>query len=336
MPRSDQPFAVVDIGSNTVKLYVFVCDSFGEPALVFHHADTVRVGHRIAASGRISDDRAARLVETLQHLEREARAKGATRLFAIATEAFRQAANAADVQRDIHDRTGWQVDIISGDDETQLTFDAAQSFIVVNGSATVIADIGGASTEVVVVSDQGSLTAAGSVKLGSGSLFDEHIGASPPPLGAMATARRHSIERLQQARLLPRFTDHLLLPGGTGHFLHELLTILDSSAVLDRHGLSVLNNWLSSKRAEETAELLGIQVQRARVLPAGLAIVEALFAELRPGEARAIPSGIGLGLARRICRIDGAKQPCDRREPEVGNDCANHWQRICVSNSIDK
>lgn len=309
MTRSGQPFAVVDIGSNTVKLYVFVCDSLGEPESVFHHADTVRVGQGVTASGRISDDRAERLVETLQYMEQTANGHGATRLFAIATEAFRQAANAQDVQRDIHDRTGWRVDIISGDDETRLTFEAAQSFII-EGSATVIADIGGASTELVVVSDQGTLVAAGSVTLGSGSLFDEHVGASPPPLGTLATARRHSVERLRHSCLLPDSTDRLLLPGGTGHFLQELLTIIHSTAVLDQHGLSVLSNWLSTMQASKTAELLGIQVQRARVLPAGLAIVEALVAELQPGQARAIPSGIGLGLARRICRNNGGEPGC--------------------------
>jgi exopolyphosphatase/guanosine-5'-triphosphate,3'-diphosphate pyrophosphatase len=301
--RSGQPFAVVDIGSNTVKLYVFVCDNHGEPESIFHHADTVRVGHGIAASGRISDTRAARLVATLQYMEREARSKGATRLFAIATEAFRQVANAEDVQQAVHDQTGWSVDIISGDDETRLTFEAAQSFIT-EATSTVIADIGGASTEFVVVSAHGVVTAAGSVALGSGSIFDEHVGASPPPPGTLRTATRRSVAILRQSCLLPTSTDHLLLPGGTGHFIQELLAIVDSSAVLDRRSLSILSGFLASQEAAETAELLGIQVQRARVLPAGLAIVEALTAELQPTVARAIPSGIGLGMARRICRND--------------------------------
>lgn len=303
MAQTGQPFAVVDIGSNTVKLYVFDCDSHGEPVIISHHADTVRVGHGTSITGRIADDRTKRLVASLQHMERTAWEYGAIHLFAVATEAFRRASNAADVQQIIHDTTTWRVDIISGDDETQLTFGAAKPFIT-TGSETVIADIGGASTELVVVSSSGVLDAAGSVALGSGTLFDEIINASPPPMGALASARQCSIERLRQSGLLPHAADCLLLPGGTGHFLQELLTIIDSSAVLDRHGLQVLNGWLSTTPASESAKALGIQVQRARVLPAGLAVVEALVAELQPNSTQAIPSGIALGMARRICQSD--------------------------------
>ena len=290
----------MDIGSNTVKMTVFGCDGSGSPTEYFHDADTVRIGHRLSTTGCIETDREERLIQSLRRMEHDARRFGATRLMGVATQAFRQARNGSDVVRAIHDRTDWRIEIISGEKETELTYQAALPFLT-PGARTIIADIGGASTELILVSTHGELEASTSVPLGSGTLFDAHIGEVPPPPGTMDVAREQAISCLRDVSMLPPTVEALLLPGGSGHFLQELATSIQSNAVLDADGLALLDSWLSTSEAQPTAERLGIQLERAQVLTSSLAIVQALFELLDPDRLAPLPSGIRLGVAQSIC-----------------------------------
>lgn len=301
MPRGDEPFAVVDIGSNTVKLTIYRCGSTGGPEVLFHESDTVRIGHMMSQTGRISDERATRLFAALKDMERTAREHGATRFMAVATEAFRQAANGIQVRDEALLQTGWEVVIISGGDEAALTLEGARPFLT-PGRRGVIADIGGASTEIVVVSIDGTMISGGSVPVGSGSLYDHHIRASPPPDGTLAIAANAAADLLRTSGLVPDRTDILLLPGGSGQLLNQLLGSIDPKAALDRRGMALLHDWLASMDSVATMKRLDIQVERAQVLPASLAIVEALVSALQPREIRAIPSGVGHGVAQVFCR----------------------------------
>lgn len=300
MDASQARFAVVDIGSNTVKLSVYVCHGIDTPEVLYQEFDTVRVGHGMSTTGSISDDRASRLIATLQRMEHSARERGATRLAAVATQAFRQASNGERVRSIILEQTNWPIEIISGDDEARLTLEGARPFLE-PGRAALIADIGGASTEIVLVSTDGDKISGGSVTVGSGLLYDDHINSSPPPPGTLTVAKDHAADRLSHSRLLPDRTETLLLAGGTGQLLTELLATIAPNATLDHHGLALLHEWLSTREGAATAERLGIQLERAQVLPASLVVVEALVALLGPSEVRAIPSGVGLGVAQTIC-----------------------------------
>lgn len=300
MPRGDEPFAVVDIGSNTVKLTIYRCRQSGAPETLYHESDTVRIGYRAAETGRISQERATRLFSALEAMERIAQDHGATDLIAVATQAFREATNAGQIRDDILVQTGWTVVIISGDDEAALTLEGARPFLT-HGKHGVIADIGGASTEIVVVSDEGTMTSGGSVPVGSGFLYDHYIRGSPPPDGTLAIATNAATELIRESRLASDRTDFLLLPGGSGQLLNQLLRVIDPNAMFDRSGLSLLHQWLAEENGTATMERLDIQLERAQVLPASLSIVKALVHLLDPREVRAIPSGIGLGIAQRFC-----------------------------------
>lgn len=294
------PFAVVDIGSNTVKLTVHRCDSDGSPTTIHHESDTVRIGHGVSTSGCISEIRATRLLECLRRMESVAVLHGASTYYAVGTQAFRQAQNGDRVRDLIREHTAWRLDIISGDDETRLTLEGARPFLEA-GRGTVIADVGGASTEIVVASTDGIMTSGGSVAVGSGSLFDDWIHECPPPPDAFAAAARDAVAQFQRSKLLPAQIDVLLLPGGTGNLLRQLLHLMDPMASLDSTGLALLHNWLISDDGQGTASHLGIQLERAQVLPASLAIVETLVELLCPNAIRAIPSGVGLGIAHMVC-----------------------------------
>lgn len=292
-------FAVVDIGSNTVKLSVYTCEEDG-PGGIVHDADTVRVGYRVSKTGVIAPERIELLTECLLRYEQIAREHDARAFHAVATQAFRIATNTADVIAHIEAETSWRVRVIDAGEETELTIEGARPWLV-PGKRNVVADIGGASTEIIAVDGDGSVIRAGSIPFGSGLIYDEEIGDSPPPPGSLDRARDRVSRTLTETDAAPDQASVLLLPGGTGHYLSLLLASLEPSTPFGPDGLPTLHEWLANRNANETMQRIPVQLERAQVLPASLAIVEALVLRLSPTDIIAVPSGIRDGIARLAC-----------------------------------
>jgi exopolyphosphatase/pppGpp-phosphohydrolase len=101
---------------------------------------------------------------------------------------------------------------------------------------------------------------------------------------------------LREATLPDEPGARLIVVGGTGEYLARLLP--DGGPVTEE-GIAAVLARLRSAPAAEIAPVLGIPEARARVLPAGVAIVQALTARLRPREIVVTQSGIRTGLLLR-------------------------------------
>lgn len=293
-------FGVVDIGSNTVKMSVYACDGGTNLRTLESAADTVRISHRVGETGMIDEHRLERLIDVLRHFQSRAAEHGAEAFLAVATQTFRIARNSAAAVARIEAETRWRVRVIGGEEETELTLAGARPWIEPS-VVTVVADIGGASTEVITVTAAGDVAQAGSIPIGSGLLYDEAIAESPPPAGSLLEARDRAGKTFTASRLLPVTCDTLVLPGGTGTYLALLVDALSPGAELAPQTLDTLHKWLEARHAIETMERIPVQLDRAQVLPAGLAIVEALVLRIRPQRIVAVPSGIRDGIARSVC-----------------------------------
>jgi exopolyphosphatase/guanosine-5'-triphosphate,3'-diphosphate pyrophosphatase len=293
-------FAVVDIGSNTVKVSVYRCLGPHQPVSLRHDADTVRIGYRVAETGVLAEERADRLLATLARFEANARALGATAFTGVATQAFRIAGNAGEVIERIHRETAWRIRVIDAGEETRLTVAGSRPWLV-EREANLVADIGGASTELASFSPDGSAIAAASIPIGSGQLFDKYLGASPPPAGLLERAKQAALHAIDASGVVETGVPNLLLPGGTGQFLKMLLESLAPGEPFDPQALCNLHDWLAHRHAIETMERIPIQLDRAQVLPASLAVVEALVLRSNCQAIVAIPSGIRDGIAIGMC-----------------------------------
>jgi exopolyphosphatase/pppGpp-phosphohydrolase len=109
----------------------------------------------------------------------------------------------------------------------------------------------------------------------------------------MDLCRGAATEALRAAPLPDSSGTRLVIVGGTGEYLARLLP--DGEAVSEA-GIATVLSRLQSAPAAEVAPLLGIPEARARVLPAGVAIVQSLANRLRPDEIVVTQSGIRTGL----------------------------------------
>jgi exopolyphosphatase/guanosine-5'-triphosphate,3'-diphosphate pyrophosphatase len=287
--------AVFDIGSNSVKMSVGRCGDDGSSREFAWRSATTRLSSGVDRTGRLAGERMDATIEALEEMSLQARALGAGRLIAVATEATRIASNGAEFLDRVHDATGIMVDTIPGDREVELTFLGLSRRIDRNGTM-VVADIGGGSTELIVAVD-GAMVSGKSWPIGSGRITDEFGPDDPPSTASLGQMRNSICERLQMAAL-PDRSARLVIVGGTGEFLGRLLP---HDFPVPVSLVETALNVTSRLTATELSRKIDINVDRARVLPAGIAAALAIADICRPHMVIGAPSGIRAGLLQLAC-----------------------------------
>ncbi len=282
--------AAFDIGSNSIKMTAAQQLPDGSIREIVSQARTTRLGAGIESTGRLSDESMRASLEALTEFVALARQFGATRLIGVATEAARVATNGEAFLDRVRHELGIEIKTITGNEEAALTFLGLP--VSLRSPGTILAaDIGGASTE-VIAARSGTLLQSTSYPVGSGRLTDRLV-PSDPPLHSELAAVRESIKATLGGDGWPAACDRLLVLGGTGEYLRVLLGH-DWPATTD--DLPVLLDWLTKISARDLAPQIQASDLRARVLPAGIAIVAGLSDVCLPTSIIGAPSGIRMGL----------------------------------------
>lgn len=287
--------AVFDIGSNSVKMSVGRCGDDGSSREFAWRSATTRLSAGVDRTGRLAGERMEATLKALEEMSLQARALGAKRLLAVATEATRIASNGDAFLDRIHDTTGICVQTIPGEREVELTF-LGLSRAVDRDGIMVIADIGGGSSELIVAED-GAMVSGKSWPIGSGRLTDEFDPADPPSYTSLLQIREATRQRLAAAGL-PKKSARLVIVGGTGEFLGRLLSHDFPVPVHMAESALITTSKLTSV---ELARKIEINVDRARVLPAGIATALAVADLCCPVMLVGAPSGIRAGLLHLAC-----------------------------------
>jgi exopolyphosphatase/guanosine-5'-triphosphate,3'-diphosphate pyrophosphatase len=197
--------AVVDVGTNTTRLYVAEVEGRQVTRELTRISRVTRLGAGVDSSGRLAADALAREYTVLDEYHRLIAATAPDRQIAVMTSAVRDAANGRQFAEDVAGRFGLDVHVISGDEEAQLTYLGATDQLQADpdGPPTLVFDIGGGSTELVIGHgervDFHVSTQAGVVRQA-----DRHINSDPPSgeeLEAVAQDVRSVLERAVPAEL---------------------------------------------------------------------------------------------------------------------------------------
>ncbi len=295
--------AAIDIGSNSIKMTIGSTNGEGGIDQFDWASEVVRLGQGLDRTGLLDEERIETAVATLARFVAQARARGAACIVAVATEATRAAVNGAMFLDRVRDETGIDVRVVDGQAEAALTFRGLSSDTDLTG-LVVVADIGGGSTEMIVARD-GIMQTARSLPLGSGRLTDRYVVADPPRPEELAACEEEAdavIQAAQPIGLPPDGAKRLIVVGGTGEFMARLIADgqrIDLLAV--RHVLGKL----ATLSAAELADELDIPEARARVLPAGVAIVASIASCLHSDRIEISRSGIRTGLLLEALYGDG-------------------------------
>ncbi|HET9485409.1 MAG TPA: hypothetical protein VFO79_15720 [Xanthomonadales bacterium] len=167
---------VIDIGTNTLLLLI-ISDEGGTLEDLCRFG---RLGEGLDASGKLKPEAIARSLEILREYRGVLDLHGVKVPTVIATQAVREASNAADFVEPAQDILGAPVEVIQGEREAELAFTAvAKTFPQLAGRPYVVADVGGGSTE-VIVSDGRKMLSATSLPIGAVRMTERHLKHDPP------------------------------------------------------------------------------------------------------------------------------------------------------------
>lgn len=149
-PRQGERFAVVDVGSNSIRLVVFerLCRA---PTPLINEKATCSLGRGLKETGQLWGPGVARALPSLERFSTLARTLGIERPSLIATAAVREAENGPSFAREVEARCGVPLKVISGEEEARLS--AAGVLAGIPDASGLVGDLGGGSLELVELRD---------------------------------------------------------------------------------------------------------------------------------------------------------------------------------------
>ena len=140
-------FAVIDVGTNSVKFHIGERDASGAWSVVVDRAEVTRLGEGLHEGGDIAPEPLRRTTEAIAGMVDEAERHGAIAIVAVGTAGLRAAHNQAAVLDRIRAETGITVRVISGEEEGRLAYLAAVASSGDPDGSIVVFDTGGGSTQ---------------------------------------------------------------------------------------------------------------------------------------------------------------------------------------------
>lgn len=155
-PRPGQAYAAIDLGTNNCRLLIArpAGDSF---TVIDAFSRVVKLGEGLAKSGRLSEAAMDRTVQALSVCAEKLRRRNVFLARSVATEACRRAVNGEDFIARVRDETGIALDIISAEEEARLAVLGCQILLEPGTGPAIIFDIGGGSTELVLLEHGGGV-----------------------------------------------------------------------------------------------------------------------------------------------------------------------------------
>jgi exopolyphosphatase/guanosine-5'-triphosphate,3'-diphosphate pyrophosphatase len=314
-------YAALDLGTNNCRLLI-ACPAGDGFRVVDSFSRIIRLGEGVSATGCISEAAIERAIGALSVCRDKIQARKARRLRLIATEACRAASNAERFRDRVAAETGICLEVINRETEASLAVLGCSPLIDQNGRGAILFDIGGGSSELVRIEHApGELDAAPkirawmSIPLGVVTLAERFGGrdVTPQSYAQMVQAVAEHVAPFAAEHGGDLADMHLLGTSGT---VTTLAGVHLKLARYDRRRVDGI--WMNNADITATiAHLLGmsyqdraanncISVERADLVLAGCAILDAIRNAFPLPRLRVADRGLREGMLVKMMREDGA------------------------------
>jgi exopolyphosphatase/guanosine-5'-triphosphate,3'-diphosphate pyrophosphatase len=309
--ESDPTLAIIDIGSNSVKLLIaHVKPSTGAMVEKKFQRETTRIGEGVSATGEINAAALLRTVNAVGRFRRLVQQYACEHVSAFATHAFREAHTGRAAAERIADETGIPVRILSGDDEARLAYMGARTLLGPLKPHTYMIDVGGGSTEFVHAA-RGRVATIESLPLGALLLTERFLKSDPIDTKEFAALRKYVdktiLQVLNEDRRVPASQTELVASGGSITTIKKMSdrSWVHSSVTTPKIRLGDvrrLEKQCLSLPLEKRKRLPGIEPDRADIIPAGLAVALAFMEATGKRVVKINPGGVRVGALIHLVR----------------------------------
>lgn len=317
--RAGATYAALDLGTNNCRLLVArpTADGF---RVVDAFSRIVRLGEGLSRTGRLNDAAIERTLAALRVCRDKMAARGVTRARTIATEACRAAANGPAFVEQVREELGVALEIVDRETEAHLAAAGVGDLADREAKSIVMFDIGGGSSEIIWLGGESRVPrrrvlAWESMRLGVVSLAEMFGGVDVTDrtfvdmTAHVSAALKPFVDRVADQTRCDRF--HLLGTSGTVTTIagvHLNLSRYDRRAVdglwLDRGDVDAAVARVRSMSYAERAANACIGHERADLVLAGCAILQAIRAEFPAQRLRIADRGLREGILSQLMRED--------------------------------
>lgn len=325
---SRQSYAAIDLGTNNCRLLIARRTGDNPQSSDFQVIDAfsriVRLGEGVTQTGRLSEDAMDRTIAALRACAEKLARRGVSQVRSVATEACRSALNGPEFVRRVYAETGLALDVITPAEEARLAVLGCQTLIDHKSRRTLVFDIGGGSTELVLTNringnrcGEKSRPVSGhvmrswlSIPWGVVSLTETELHDPGNPVARLEAYARMKSRVLHHLQPLVRQVRHGTQLLGASGTVTTLASLNMGLVQYDRRrvdgtlaataDLKAISHDLAIKSPEERAAVPGVGTDRADLVVAGCAILEALLDISSATHLRVADRGIREGILRSM------------------------------------
>lgn len=289
----EQMLAVIDIGSNTMRLSIYQWKQEGFRIMI-HKKEMVGLASYVE-DGRLSDSGILSACNVMKEFRKIVESIGVENVLVFATASLRNISNTKEAVIAIEKQSGYQVEVISGEEEARLDFVGAM--YKVDLKEGLLVDIGGGSTELVPFSDKKPIATV-SMDIGSLSLYTRFVKKILPKkeeLEEMKEAAQKGVEDvIGDIKLEDR--QRICGVGGTIRALLKLCNYIyhkdAGNTVITGEEVKELYEMLCDKKAGKWRAIFKVCPDRIHTMIPGITILQAIVKKYHVTEV--IVSGYGV------------------------------------------
>ena len=270
-------FAAIDLGSNTFHLVIFK-DTGKGPKVLIKNRIPVGIGKGGIEKNMIAPDALDRGIKALLEFKEIITDYNCKKIIVTATSAFRSAKNKSTVLRTIKEQTGFDIEIINGEEEASLIYDGVKQAIDLGNKTGLIMDIGGGSVEFIIC-DKNKMLWKESFEIGGIRLMERFHKEDPISLQNIEELRGHLDSALHNLFMACLSHKPTYLIGASGAFdtLYEIREAnLDSQKDLHLtlEEFSKIRDLVVSKDYTDRLNIQGLIKMRAEMISVSCLLVE--------------------------------------------------------------
>jgi exopolyphosphatase/guanosine-5'-triphosphate,3'-diphosphate pyrophosphatase len=294
---------VLDVGSNTVHLQVVDAHPGARPSPATNQKVELRLHEYLNKEGEITAEGVALLEESIADAISHAKEFQTEEILAFATSAIRYAKNGKEILDQINKKFEIDLQVLSGDDEAQMTFLAVRRWLGWSSGRLLVLDIGGGSLEIAVGDDERA-EATISLPLGASRLTREYLDSDPhtsKEIKALETFVYDAIKQSLPEDISKHIADHFVATSKTFRTLARLGEhwFEDNPKYLKINSLTKMIPKLQDMSNKQRAELPGVSQSRARQIVAGAIVARTVMERLHINELEICPWALREGIVLR-------------------------------------
>jgi len=301
--------AAIDIGTNSIRSIIIEAADNGKYKILDDEKALVRLGEGLHQTGVIAPAAWERAIEALSRQKKIIDGYKVQSIEAVATSAVRKAANGADLVRDIKEKVGLDVEVISGEEEAELAALSAFHNFDLEGVRHIIFDIGGGSLELINALGA-HIEEMLSLELGAVFLTESFLKSDPVQGAEHQKLRKYIRKTIKSSYTADRDGMQCLVgSGGTITSIAAMVAASRREKFDSIHGYELLRSevvhllaMLVRKNDKERRALPGLNPDRSDIIIAGVTVVDELMDYFKVNMLRVNERGIREGLILRGLR----------------------------------